>query len=94
MKKLTSCILDAGIGEPGWPATVHALPSKLSGGHWFCSFTEVGSGTHVMAVTNRDVSTLRLDDSVTVSGRISDVSQFESVSLEDAIYGGDNVPLS
>ena len=46
-----------------------------------------------MAVTIRDVSTLRPGDSVTVSGRISDVSQLESVSLEDAILRGDNVPL-
>jgi len=28
-------------GEPGWQATVHALPSKLSGGSWFCSLKEM-----------------------------------------------------
>jgi class 3 adenylate cyclase len=92
-EKVEELYLGRWTGEPGWPATVLALPSKLSGGHWFCSFKEVGSGTHLMAVTNRDVSTLRPGDSVTVSGRISDVSQLESVSLEDAILRGDNVPL-
>lgn len=74
--------------EPGWQATVHGLPSKLSGGLWHCSFKEVGSGTLVMASTVQDVSTIRPGDSVTVSGRISDVSQLESVSLEDAIVRG------
>ena len=79
--------------EPGWQATVHNVPSKLPGGRWFCSFREVGSGILVMASTVRDVSTLRPGDSVTVSGRISDVSKLESVSLEDAIVRGDNVPF-
>jgi hypothetical protein len=77
--------------EPGWQATVHDLPSKLPGGAWFCSFREVGSGTLVTASTIRDVSTLRPGDSVTVSGKISRVSQLESVSLEDAIVRDDNV---
>jgi hypothetical protein len=72
---------------------VYNLPSKLSGELWFCSFREVGSGTLVTATTVRDVSTLRPGDSVTVGGRISDVSQLESVSLEDAIVRGENVPL-
>ena len=71
--------------EPGWQATVHNLPSKLSGGRWFCSFREVGSGNLVMANTVQDISTLRPGDSVTVSGRICDVSQLEYVSLQDAI---------
>jgi hypothetical protein len=79
--------------EPGWQATVHDLPSKLSGGGWFCSFREVGSGTLVAASTVQDVSTLRPGDSVTISGRISDVSPLTSVSLEDAIVRGDNVPF-
>jgi hypothetical protein len=78
--------------EPGWQATVHPLPSKLPGGSWFCSLKEVGSGTPVMAVTVQDVSTLRTGDSVTVSGRIRDVSILEDVSLEDTILRGDNVP--
>ena len=78
--------------EPGWQATVYDLPRKLSGGRWFCSLREVGSGILVMASTVRDVSMLRAGDSVTVSGRISRVSQLESVSLEDAILRGDNVP--
>ncbi len=79
--------------EPGWQATVHGLPSKLSEGLWHCMFREVGSGTAVAAWTFRDVSTLRHGDSVTVSGRIRDVRQgyLESVSLEDAIVRGDNV---
>jgi hypothetical protein len=63
--------------EPGWQTTVRDLPSKLPGGRWFCSLTEVGSGILVMASTLRDVSMLRPGDSVTVSGRISDVSQLE-----------------
>jgi hypothetical protein len=71
--------------EPGWQATVHDLPRKLSGELLHCSFREVGSGTLVMASTIQDVSALRTGYSVTVSGRISDVSLLESVSLEDAI---------
>jgi len=78
--------------EPGWQVKVHSLPSKLPGGSWFCGLKEVGSGTPVMAVTVQDVSTLRPGDSVTVSGRIKDVSILEDVSLEDAILRGDNVP--
>jgi hypothetical protein len=72
---------------------VHALPSKLSEGSWFCSLKEVGSGARVMAITVQDVSRLRPGDSVTVSGRIMDVSILEDVSLEDAILRGDNVPF-
>jgi hypothetical protein len=80
--------------EPGWQATVYDLPSKLHGGRWFCILREVGSGPLIMASTARDVSTLRPGDSVTVSGRISDVSQLEAVSLEDAIVRDDSVPFS
>lgn len=78
--------------EPGWQAIVHDLLKKLSGGGWFCIFSEVGSGPLVAASTVRDLYALRLDDSVTVNGRISDVSRL-SVSLEDAIVRGDNVPF-
>jgi hypothetical protein len=46
-----------------------------------------------MASTVQDVSTLRPSDSVTVSGKISDVSLLESVSLEDATVRGENVPF-
>ena len=92
-KKVEELYLGRWTREPGWQATVYNLPSKLSGGLWYCSFREVGSGTLVTASTVRDVSTLRPGDSVTVGGRISDVSQLESVSLEDAIVRGENVPL-
>ena len=54
---------------------MYDLPSKLSEGLWHCMFKEVGSGTVVMARTVQDVSTLRRGDSVTVSGRIREVSQ-------------------
>jgi Domain of unknown function (DUF4062) len=76
--------------EPGWQATVDDLPSKLSGGSWNCCFKEVGSGTLIMARTSLDISTLCPGDSVIVSGRISDVSLLEFVSLEEAIVRGDN----
>jgi hypothetical protein len=79
--------------EPGWQATVYNLPSKLSERLWYCSFREVGSGTLVMASTVQDISALRPGDSVTVSGRISDVRRPEFVSLEDVIVRGDNVPF-
>lgn len=92
-EKVEELYLGRWTREPGWQATVHDLPSKLSEGHWHCTFKELGSGTFVFASTVRDVSTLRPGDSVTVSGRISDVSQLESVSLEDAIVWGDNVPF-
>jgi class 3 adenylate cyclase len=92
-EKVEELYLGRWTREPGWPATVHGLPSKLSGGGWFCSLREVGSGTLVMASTVQDVSTLRPGDSVTISGRISHVSQLEDVSLEDAILRGDNVPF-
>jgi hypothetical protein len=45
-----------------------------------------------MASTIQDISALRPGYLVTVSGRISDVSPLESVSLEDAIIRGDHVP--
>lgn len=79
--------------EPGWKVIVHALPSKRSGG-WFCFFSEVGSGPLVAASTVQDLSALRVGDSVTVSGRISDVSPVGSVTLEDAIVRSDNVSFS
>lgn len=77
--------------EPGWQVIVHDLPSKLSGG-WFCIFREVGSGPIVAASTVQDLSALRLGDSATVSGRISDVSPLESVNLEGATVWCDHVP--
>jgi hypothetical protein len=79
--------------EPGWQATVHELPSKLTGGLWHCVFKEAGSGALVMASTVHDISTLRHGDSVTVSGRIRDVSPLEYVALQDAIVHGDNIPF-
>jgi class 3 adenylate cyclase len=91
-EKVEELYLGRWTREPGWQVIVHALPSKLSKRHWFCSFEEIDSDTHVMAVTNQDVSTLRPGNLMTVSGRISDVSELESVSLEDAILQGDNVP--
>ena len=75
--------------EPGWQATVYDLPSKLPGGHWHCMLREIGSGTVVTARTVQDVSTLRRGDSVTVSGRIREVSKLDYVSLEDAILRAD-----
>ena len=79
--------------EPGWQATVQDLPSKLSGGLWHCTFKEVGSGTVVFATTVQDVSTLRPGDSVTVSGRIRDVSRLDYVSIEEAIVRVETVPF-
>ena len=93
-EKVAELYLGRWTGEPGWQATVHDLPSKLSGGRWDCSFREVSSGTLVWASTVQDVSMLRPGDSVTVSGRISRVSQLEYVILEDAIVRGDNVPFA
>ena len=92
-EKVEELYLGRWTRERGWPATVHGLPSKLSGGRWFCSLREVGSGIFVMASTVQDVSTLRPGDSVTVSGRISHIRQLEDVGLEDAILRGDNVPF-
>jgi hypothetical protein len=69
----------------GWKATVDGLPSKLSGGSWYCYFKEVDSSALIWASTSQDISTLRPGDSVTVSGRISAVSPLNMVSLEDAI---------
>ena len=79
-------------GEPGWEATVRSLPTKLAGERWLCSLIEVGSSIHVMASTLQDVSMLRPGDSVTVSGRIGEVSLLEDVMLEDAIVRGDSIP--
>ncbi len=90
-EKVEELYLGRWTREPGWQATVNSLPSKLSGGRWFCVLREVGSEILVMASTVQDVSMLRPGDSVNVSGRISDVSQCEYVSLEDATVRGDNV---
>lgn len=79
--------------EPGWQATVYELPNKLDGGLWHCTLREVGFGTTVFATTVQDLATLRRGDSVTVSGRIREVSQLDYVSLEDAIVRGHNVPF-
>jgi hypothetical protein len=70
-------------GEPGRQARVYDLPGKRPTGLWNCGFQEVASGTLVLASTARDISTFRPGDSVTVSGRISDVSRLY-VRLEDA----------
>ena len=70
---------------------MYDLPSKLSEVRWHCSLKEVDTGTLLFASTTQDVSTLRIGDSVTVIGRISDVSQLGSVSLEDAVVRADNV---
>jgi hypothetical protein len=91
-EKVEELYLGRWTREPGWQATVRDLPSKISGEHWDCSFSEVGSDTLVWASTVQDISMLRRGDPVTVSGRISGVSQLEYVSLEDAIVRGDNVP--
>jgi len=74
--------------DPGWRVTVASLPSKLPSDAWFCSFKEVGSNTLVMASTAQDVSALRPGDLMIVSGRISDVSRLDSVSLADATVRG------
>jgi hypothetical protein len=76
--------------EPGWHVTVDDLPSKRSDSRWLCNFKEVGSGTLIWAYTQQDISTLRLGDSATVSGKISDISRLDYVSLEDAIVRTDN----
>jgi pimeloyl-ACP methyl ester carboxylesterase len=91
-KKVEELYLGRWTREPGWQVTVSDLPSKISGELWHCSFSEVGSNTLVWASTVKDVSMLRRGDSVTVSGRISRVSQLKSISLEEAIVHGDNVP--
>jgi hypothetical protein len=75
--------------KPGWQGTVYDLP-KLSGERWHCTFKEVGSGILVFATTVQDVSALRPGDSVTVSGKIGEVSQLDYVSLEDAILRATN----
>jgi hypothetical protein len=77
--------------EAGWQVTVNGLPSQLTGGDWHCTFVEVGSGTVVFANTVRDLSTLRPGDSVTVNGRIREVSVLDYVSLENAVVR--DVPL-
>jgi pyrimidine deaminase RibD-like protein len=79
--------------EPGWRAAVYGLPSNVSEGVWHCGFKEVGSDALVWASTTQDISTLRPGDSVTVSGRISEVSRLKYVSLQDAVVQSDSVPL-
>jgi class 3 adenylate cyclase len=91
-KKVEELYVGRWTREPGWQVTVFSLPSKLSGGGWQCSLKEVGSDILVMASTTQDVSKLRPGDSVTVSGRISEVWQALPVGLEDAILQGENVP--
>ena len=91
-KKVEELYVGRWTREPGWQVTVFSLPSKLSGGGWQCSLKEVGSDILVMASTVQDVSKLRPGDSVTVSGRISEVWQALPVGLEDAILQGENVP--
>ena len=91
-KKVEELYVGRWTREPGWQVTVFSLPSKLSGGGWQCSLKEVGSDILVMASTAQDVSKLRPGDSVTVSGRISEVWQALPVGLEDAILQGENVP--
>ena len=91
-KKAKELYVGRRLQEPGWHVTVHALPSPRSGG-WFCMFREGGSGPIVAASTLQDLSALRLGDSATVSGRISDVSPVDSVMLEDAIVRADHVPF-
>ena len=79
--------------ESGWQVIVHSLPNARSGGGWSCMFSEVGSGHIVGVHTAQDLSALRLGDSVSVTGRISDVSPLKSVILDDAIVRGENVTL-
>jgi pyrimidine deaminase RibD-like protein len=79
--------------EPGWQVTVYGLPSNLSGGLWYCSFKEVGSGAFVFVTTFQDISQLRPGDSVTICGRIRDVSRLEDVTLENAIIAGENASI-
>jgi tRNA A-37 threonylcarbamoyl transferase component Bud32 len=83
-EKVEELYLGRWTQEPGWQATVHGLPSKYPGGLWHCMFQEAGSGTVVAATTIEDLSMLRSGDSVTVSGRIREVSRLDYVSLEDA----------
>jgi hypothetical protein len=75
--------------DPGWRVTLASLPSKLPSGAWFCGFLEVGSATIVSASTGQDVSALRRGDSVTVSGKISEVSRLGSIHLQNATIVGD-----
>ena len=91
-EKAEEIYLGRWIPEPGWQVAVDDLPKKLPGGLWSCSFKEVGSGSLVWAETKQDISNLRRGNLVTVTGRISRVSELGSVSLEEAILHGDNVP--
>jgi hypothetical protein len=90
-ERVEQLYLERWTQQPGWRATMYDLPSKLSEVRWHCSLKEVDTGTLLFASTTQDVSTLRIGDSVTVIGRISDVSQLGSVSLEDAVVRADNV---
>ena len=71
---------------------MHDLPSIMSEGIWHCVFKEIDSGALVMATTAQDLSRLRNGDTVTVSGRIREVSQLEYVGLQDTVVQSDNVP--
>lgn len=78
--------------EPGWQSTVYDYPSR-SAELWICQFKEVGSGILIIAITVQDASTLRPGDSVIVNGRIKNVSRLRSITLEDAIVRGENIPF-
>jgi hypothetical protein len=94
-EKVKSVYIGRWTREPGWHASVKTLPSKVSGGeHWFCSLKEVDSGTIIYAITVQDISMLRTDDTVTVSGRIRTISRDECVNLEDAEIQSDDVLLA
>lgn len=90
-EKVKDLYLGRWTREPGWQATVHTLPTRSRGGGWFCMFREASSGPLVAASTVQDLSALRLGDSVTVTGRISDVSPLGSVMLDGAIIRGENL---
>lgn len=90
-EKVEELYVDRWTREPGWRASMYDLPSKLSGVRWHCCLKEVDSGTLLFASTTQDVSMLRIGDLVTVSGRISGISQLEYVSLEDAVVRADSV---
>jgi TIR domain len=92
-EKVKELYLGRWTREPGWEATVHGLPSESSKGYWHCSLREVGTSTPIYASTVQDISMLRHGGSVTVSGRIREVTLLDYVSLEDAIVRGSNVPL-
>jgi pyrimidine deaminase RibD-like protein len=82
--------------EPGWRATVHDLPSNLSEGSGIAPSRRLAPARSYWPLQPK--TSLRfapvtrwLGDSVTVSGRIREVSRLEYVSLHDAIVESDNV---